>query len=78
MFLCFIFVQSGNKVTLTTTPFENTSIKVGPARKASYKSKMARRSKRTVKEGQERYNVPQFKIVNIKKIFFLNSVFFLP
>lgn len=46
--------KSGNKVTVTTTPFENTSIKVGPARKSSYKSKMARRSKRTgVKEGQE-------------------------
>lgn len=75
MFLCFIFIQSGNKVTLTTTPFENTSIKVGPARKSSYKSKMARRSKRTVKEGQERYNVPPFvKIVNIKSIFFLTSV----
>ncbi len=57
VFLCFFFVQSGNKVTVTTTPFENTSIKVGPARKSSYKSKMARRSKRTVKEGQERYNV---------------------
>lgn len=52
-----LVVQSGNKVTVTTTPFENTSIKVGPARKSSYKSKMARRSKRTVKEGQERYNV---------------------
>lgn len=47
-------LQSGNKVTVTTTPFENTSIKVGPARKSSYKSKMARRSKRTgPKEGQE-------------------------
>lgn len=79
LFLCFLFVQSGNKVTLTTTPFENTSIKVGPARKSSYKSKMARRSKRTVKEGQERYDVPPFvKIVNIKRIFFLTSVFFLP
>lgn len=52
-----LVVQSGNMVTVTTTPFENTSIKVGPARKSSYKSKMARRSKRTVKEGQERYNV---------------------
>lgn len=41
-------------MTVTTTPFENTSIKVGPARKSSYKSKMARRNKRTgVKEGQE-------------------------
>ncbi|XP_067333754.1 microtubule-associated serine/threonine-protein kinase 1-like isoform X3 [Channa argus] len=42
-----LILKSGNKVTVTTTPFENTSIKVGPARKSSYKSKMARRSKRT-------------------------------
>ncbi|XP_051559148.1 microtubule-associated serine/threonine-protein kinase 1-like isoform X2 [Myxocyprinus asiaticus] len=48
-----LILKSGNKVTVTTTPFENTSIKVGPARKSSYKSKMARLSKRTVKEGQE-------------------------
>ncbi|XP_016325467.1 LOW QUALITY PROTEIN: microtubule-associated serine/threonine-protein kinase 1-like [Sinocyclocheilus anshuiensis] len=48
-----LILKSGNKVTVTTTPFENTSIKVGPARKSSYKSKMARRSKRMVKEGQE-------------------------
>uniref|UniRef100_A0A8C2H926 non-specific serine/threonine protein kinase n=1 Tax=Cyprinus carpio TaxID=7962 RepID=A0A8C2H926_CYPCA len=48
-----LILKSGNKVTVTTTPFENTSIKVGPARKSSYKSKMARCSKRTVKEGQE-------------------------
>ncbi|XP_057186735.1 microtubule-associated serine/threonine-protein kinase 1 isoform X2 [Triplophysa rosa] len=48
-----LILKSGNKVTVTTTPFENTSIKVGPARKSSYKSKMARRSKRPVKEGQE-------------------------
>uniref|UniRef100_A0A8C6K7D9 non-specific serine/threonine protein kinase n=1 Tax=Nothobranchius furzeri TaxID=105023 RepID=A0A8C6K7D9_NOTFU len=49
-----LILKSGNKVTVTTTPFENTSIKVGPARKSSYKSKMARRSKRTgVKDGQE-------------------------
>lgn len=47
-------LQSGNKVTVTTTPFENTSIKVGPARKSYCKSKMARRSKRMgAKEGQE-------------------------
>ncbi|KAF7666358.1 hypothetical protein LDENG_00109410 [Lucifuga dentata] len=50
-----LILKSGNKVTVTTTPFENTSIKVGPARKSSYKSKMARRSKRTgVKEGQDK------------------------
>ncbi|XP_062872467.1 microtubule-associated serine/threonine-protein kinase 1 isoform X2 [Trichomycterus rosablanca] len=49
-----LILKSGNKVTVTTTPFENTSIKVGPARKASYKAKMARRNKRsTAKEGQE-------------------------
>ncbi|KAI4899481.1 hypothetical protein NFI96_014219 [Prochilodus magdalenae] len=49
-----LILKSGNKVTVTTTPFENTSIKVGPARKASYKAKMARRNKRSIaKEGQE-------------------------
>uniref|UniRef100_A0A8C7ZTG3 non-specific serine/threonine protein kinase n=1 Tax=Oryzias sinensis TaxID=183150 RepID=A0A8C7ZTG3_9TELE len=49
-----LILKSGNKVTVTTTPFENTSIKVGPARKASYKCKMARRNKRaTGKEGQD-------------------------
>ncbi|XP_036383052.1 microtubule-associated serine/threonine-protein kinase 1-like isoform X1 [Megalops cyprinoides] len=49
-----LILKSGNKVTVTTTPFENTSIKIGPARKSSYKSKMARRNKRTLaKDGQE-------------------------
>ncbi|CAL8332846.1 unnamed protein product [Merluccius merluccius] len=49
-----LILKSGNKVTVTTTPFENTSIKVGPARKASYKCKMARRNKRTTaKESQD-------------------------
>ncbi|KAL1005771.1 hypothetical protein UPYG_G00063820 [Umbra pygmaea] len=49
-----LILKSGNKVTVTTTPFENTSIKVGPARKSSYKCKMARRNKRSIgKEGQE-------------------------
>uniref|UniRef100_A0A672H3H2 non-specific serine/threonine protein kinase n=1 Tax=Salarias fasciatus TaxID=181472 RepID=A0A672H3H2_SALFA len=49
-----LILKSGNKVTVTTTPFENTSIKVGPARKASYKCKMARRNKRTMgKDGQD-------------------------
>uniref|UniRef100_A0AAQ4RGU5 non-specific serine/threonine protein kinase n=1 Tax=Gasterosteus aculeatus aculeatus TaxID=481459 RepID=A0AAQ4RGU5_GASAC len=49
-----LILKSGNKVTVTTTPFENTSIKVGPARRSSYKSKMARRSKRIgAKEGPE-------------------------
>uniref|UniRef100_W5KCY9 non-specific serine/threonine protein kinase n=1 Tax=Astyanax mexicanus TaxID=7994 RepID=W5KCY9_ASTMX len=49
-----LILKSGNKVTVTTTPFENTSIKIGPARKPSYKAKMARRNKRSIaKEGQE-------------------------
>ncbi|XP_059583756.1 microtubule-associated serine/threonine-protein kinase 2 isoform X3 [Alligator mississippiensis] len=49
-----LILKSGNKVSISTTPFENTSIKVGPARKASYKSKMARRNKKSkTKEGQE-------------------------
>ncbi|MBN3283417.1 MAST1 kinase, partial [Polyodon spathula] len=49
-----LILKSGTKVTVTTTPFENTSIKIGPARKSSYKSKMARRHKKTVaKEGQD-------------------------
>ncbi|KAM4535288.1 microtubule-associated serine/threonine-protein kinase 1-like isoform 2-T2 [Fundulus diaphanus] len=57
-----LILKSGNKVTVTTTPFENTSIKVGPARKSSYKSKMARRSKRTgVKEGQEKKRSSLFR-----------------
>ncbi|XP_073501372.1 microtubule-associated serine/threonine-protein kinase 2 [Phyllobates terribilis] len=50
-----LILKSGNKVSISTTPFENTSIKVGPARKASHKSKMARRTKKNkTKDGQER------------------------
>ncbi|XP_040612850.1 microtubule-associated serine/threonine-protein kinase 2 isoform X3 [Mesocricetus auratus] len=49
-----LVLKSGNKVSISTTPLENTSIKVGPARKGSYKAKMARRSKRNRgKDGQE-------------------------
>lgn len=68
--------QSGNKVTVTTTPFENTSIKVGPARKSSYKSKMARRSKRTgAKEGQE-WVTAVYKNINsfMFRVFILHTV----
>ncbi|XP_045650186.1 microtubule-associated serine/threonine-protein kinase 4 isoform X2 [Ursus americanus] len=43
-------VWSGNKVSITTTPFENTSIKTGPARRNSYKSRMVRRSKKSKKK----------------------------
>ncbi|XP_069005506.1 microtubule-associated serine/threonine-protein kinase 1-like isoform X2 [Embiotoca jacksoni] len=57
-----LILKSGNKVTVTTTPFENTSIKVGPARKSSYRSKMARRSKRTgAKEGQDKKRSSLFR-----------------
>ncbi|XP_055050976.2 microtubule-associated serine/threonine-protein kinase 1 isoform X1 [Misgurnus anguillicaudatus] len=48
-----LILKSGSKVMVTTTPFENTSIKIGPARKLSYKAKMARRVKKTAKDGQE-------------------------
>ncbi|XP_056678648.1 microtubule-associated serine/threonine-protein kinase 1 isoform X8 [Monodelphis domestica] len=49
-----LILKSGNKVAVTTTPFENTSIRIGPARRSSYKAKMARRNKRpAAKEGQE-------------------------
>ncbi|TRY58951.1 hypothetical protein DNTS_033923 [Danionella cerebrum] len=42
------------ELLLKTTPLENTSIKIGPARKTSSKGKMARRSKKSKrKEGQE-------------------------
>ncbi|XP_044522287.1 microtubule-associated serine/threonine-protein kinase 3-like [Gracilinanus agilis] len=37
-----LLLKSNNKISLRTTPLENTSIKVGPARKHSYKSRMAR------------------------------------
>lgn len=56
--LTICFQQSGNRVTLQTTALENTSIKVGPARKVSYKAKMARRSKKSKrKDGQDRYMI---------------------
>uniref|UniRef100_A0A8D3D122 non-specific serine/threonine protein kinase n=1 Tax=Scophthalmus maximus TaxID=52904 RepID=A0A8D3D122_SCOMX len=49
-----LILKSGAKVSICATPFENTSIKVGPARKTSHKSKMARRNKKTkTKEGQD-------------------------
>lgn len=40
-------LQSSNKIALRTTALENTSIKVGPARKNVAKGRMARRSKRS-------------------------------
>lgn len=42
-------------MAISATAFENTSIKVGPARKTGHKSKMARRNKKVkTKEGQDR------------------------
>ncbi|KAJ6664319.1 hypothetical protein lerEdw1_008538 [Lerista edwardsae] len=50
-----LLLKSGNKVALRTTALENTSIKVGPARKNSSKTRMARRSKKSRKrESQDR------------------------
>ncbi|XP_068613767.1 microtubule-associated serine/threonine-protein kinase 3-like [Brachionichthys hirsutus] len=49
-----LLLKSCNRVTLQTTALENTSIKVGPARKISYKAKMARRSKKSRRrDGQD-------------------------
>ncbi|KAM6362862.1 microtubule-associated serine/threonine-protein kinase 4 isoform 2-T2 [Pluvialis apricaria] len=45
-----LLLKSGNKVSVTTTPFENTSIKTGPARRNSYRGRMVRRSKKTKKK----------------------------
>uniref|UniRef100_A0A8C3R5Z8 non-specific serine/threonine protein kinase n=1 Tax=Cyanoderma ruficeps TaxID=181631 RepID=A0A8C3R5Z8_9PASS len=51
-----LLLKSGNKVALRTTALENTSIKIGPARKNSSKTRMARRSKKSRKrDGQDRY-----------------------
>ncbi|KAG7456577.1 hypothetical protein MATL_G00237270 [Megalops atlanticus] len=47
-----LLLKSGNKVTLQTTALENTSIRVGPARKSS-RGKMARRSKKSRKRDSQ-------------------------
>uniref|UniRef100_A0A8C6MET3 non-specific serine/threonine protein kinase n=1 Tax=Nothobranchius furzeri TaxID=105023 RepID=A0A8C6MET3_NOTFU len=44
-----LLLKSGSKVALQTIALENTSIKVGPARKTKHKGKMARRSKKSRK-----------------------------
>ncbi|XP_074060932.1 microtubule-associated serine/threonine-protein kinase 3 isoform X4 [Macrotis lagotis] len=50
-----LLLKSNNKISLRTTALENTSIKVGPARKHSNKGRMARRSKKSRKrESQDR------------------------
>lgn len=45
-----LLLKSGSKVAITTTAFENTSIKTGPARRNSYRSRMVRRNKKTKKK----------------------------
>ncbi|XP_075446537.1 microtubule-associated serine/threonine-protein kinase 4 isoform X4 [Ascaphus truei] len=45
-----LLLKSGSKVAIATTSFENTSIKTGPARRNSYRSRMVRRSKKTKKK----------------------------
>ncbi|KAL0965362.1 hypothetical protein UPYG_G00280280 [Umbra pygmaea] len=45
-----LLLKSGSRVAISTTPFENTSIKTGPARRNSYRSKMVRRTKKPKKE----------------------------
>ncbi|KAM9207937.1 LOW QUALITY PROTEIN: microtubule-associated serine/threonine-protein kinase 1, partial [Leptosomus discolor] len=41
-----LILKSGTKVLVTTTPLENTSIRLGPARRRSARTKMARRNRR--------------------------------
>uniref|UniRef100_A0A8C3XKK0 non-specific serine/threonine protein kinase n=1 Tax=Chelydra serpentina TaxID=8475 RepID=A0A8C3XKK0_CHESE len=48
-----LLLKSGNKVALRTTALENTSIKIGPARKNSSKTRMARRSKKSRKRDSQ-------------------------
>uniref|UniRef100_A0A671PM64 non-specific serine/threonine protein kinase n=1 Tax=Sinocyclocheilus anshuiensis TaxID=1608454 RepID=A0A671PM64_9TELE len=50
-----LLLKSGNQVTLQTIALEDTSIKIGPARKRSCKGKMACRNKRSKwKDSQDR------------------------
>ncbi|KAM9167156.1 LOW QUALITY PROTEIN: microtubule-associated serine/threonine-protein kinase 1 [Mergus octosetaceus] len=42
-----LILKSGTKVLVTTTPLENTSIRLGPARRRSARTKMARRNRRS-------------------------------
>ncbi|XP_074423046.1 microtubule-associated serine/threonine-protein kinase 1 isoform X2 [Larus michahellis] len=41
-----LILKSGTKVLVTTTPLENTSIRLGPARRRGARGKMARRNRR--------------------------------
>lgn len=63
--LCsFLNVQSGSKVALQTIALENTSIKVGPARKTKNKGKMARRSKKSKRRDNYDRWVGVLKLLN--------------
>uniref|UniRef100_A0A8C2YBJ0 non-specific serine/threonine protein kinase n=1 Tax=Coturnix japonica TaxID=93934 RepID=A0A8C2YBJ0_COTJA len=55
---------SGNKVALRTTALENTSIKIGPARKNSSKTRMARRSKKSRKRDSQDRRKSLFKKIS--------------
>ncbi|XP_066192391.1 microtubule-associated serine/threonine-protein kinase 3 isoform X2 [Sylvia atricapilla] len=60
-----LLLKSGNKVALRTTALENTSIKIGPARKNSSKTRMARRSKKSRKrDGQDSRRKSLFKKIS--------------
>ncbi|CDQ62986.1 unnamed protein product [Oncorhynchus mykiss] len=53
-----LLLKSGSRVAISTTAFENTFIKTGPARRNSYRSKMVRRTKKPKKEKtQERQDI---------------------
>uniref|UniRef100_A0A8B9JHV2 non-specific serine/threonine protein kinase n=1 Tax=Astyanax mexicanus TaxID=7994 RepID=A0A8B9JHV2_ASTMX len=56
-----LLMKSGSKVAISTTPFENTSIKTGPARRNSYRSKMIRRTKKPKKEKTQERRRSVFK-----------------
>ncbi|NXL59443.1 MAST3 kinase, partial [Chordeiles acutipennis] len=59
-----LLLKSGNKVALRTTALENTSIKIGPARKNSSKTRMARRSKKSRKRDSQDKRKSLFKKIS--------------
>ncbi|XP_049643710.1 microtubule-associated serine/threonine-protein kinase 3 [Suncus etruscus] len=59
-----LLLKSGSKITLRTTALENTSIKVGPARKNVAKGRMARRSKRSRRRETQDRRKSLFKKIN--------------
>uniref|UniRef100_A0A8C9FBS0 non-specific serine/threonine protein kinase n=1 Tax=Pavo cristatus TaxID=9049 RepID=A0A8C9FBS0_PAVCR len=59
-----LLLKSGNKVALRTTALENTSIKIGPARKNSSKTRMARRSKKSRKRDSQDRRKSLFKKIS--------------